>query len=126
MNAERPKTLREITQLVGDQRQPTTRLTRGDRVLLHLVPLRLAADDTRQRLERVVEAVEHEVLRRIEESLRTTPRYGGFEHRHPQVRDLLDCRVLRDKPAMRRQEQMVSLVDLSRDVIEDLLHIVSG
>src|SRR5215510_1208472 len=79
MNAERPKTLREITQLVGDQRQPTTRLTRGDRVLLHLVPLRLAADDTRQRLERVVEAVEHEVLRRIEESLRTTPRYGVFE-----------------------------------------------
>src|SRR6185369_17791498 len=38
------------------------------RVLLHLIPFRLASADAREWLQRIVESIEHEVLARIEKT----------------------------------------------------------
>ena len=147
MHFQQRERVRQVAKEIRHERKPAARLAGGNRVLLHLVPFRLAADHPCERLQRVVEPIEHEILRRIEEAFRPAPRdrirqdvlHGRpeirvpdeieridarVEERAPRVGDLLNGAVLADQAAMRPEQQVLALRCLIGDVAEDLLHIV--
>ena len=120
----------ELSNLVEHHQQAAAALAREQGVLLHFLPYLPATHGSRDRLEPVVETIEHEVLRAVEESFRTPAgdrvlqdvsergpqisapdeadrEHTRFEQRRPQVGNLLDRRVLRREAAMRIQEQML-------------------
>jgi len=119
----------------------------GDGVLLHLVPFGLTANYASQRLECIVEAIEHEVLGRIEEPFRAAfcnrvgqdvlqrrpevrlpdQRNGvdtGVQQRRAEICDLLNRGIFGDEAAVGVEQQILSLCGLRSDLVEDFLHVV--